>query len=104
MIDKIKKRIAEGTTKRHVPKHIKQVTAIPYTISGKKVELAVQRMIHGLPVPNRDALAGWLQARQRERVAKEIHRFALDFAGTELDIDPELAQAGVEHLLAADAR
>ncbi len=55
--DKIKKRIADGTTKRHVPKHIKQVTAIPYTISGKKVELAVQRVIHGQPVPNRDALA-----------------------------------------------
>lgn len=52
----------------------------------------------------RDALTGWLQARQRERVAKEIHRFALDFAGTELDIDPELEQAGVEHLLAGDAR
>lgn len=57
LIDKIKKRIAEGTTRRHVPRHIKQVTAIPYTISGKKVELAVQRMIHGQPVPNRDALA-----------------------------------------------
>ena len=57
LIDKVKSRIVEGTTRRHVPKHIKQVTAIPYTISGKKVELAVQRMIHGQPVPNRDALA-----------------------------------------------
>jgi len=57
LLKKIKTRIAEGATKRHVPKHIKQVTAIPYTISGKKVELAVQRMIHGLSVPNRDALA-----------------------------------------------
>ncbi len=53
---RIKARIAEGTTKRHVPRHIRQVTAIPYTISGKKVELAVHRMIHGEPVPNRDAL------------------------------------------------
>ncbi len=57
LMEKIRKRIADGTTKRHVPKHIKQVNAIPYTISGKKVELAVQRMIHGQPVPNRDALA-----------------------------------------------
>ena len=48
----------------------------------------------------RDALTGWLQARQRERVAKEIRGFALDFAGTELDIDPEFEQAGVEHLVA----
>ncbi len=57
LIQKIKTRIAEGATKRHVPRHIRQVTAIPYTISGKKVELAVQRMIHGEPVTNRDALA-----------------------------------------------
>ena len=48
----------------------------------------------------RDTLTGCLQASQRERVAKEIRRFALDFAGTELDIDPELEQAGVEHLIA----
>ncbi len=57
LIDKIRKRIAEGATKRHVPKFIKQVTAVPYTISGKKVELAVTNMIHGDPVLNRDALA-----------------------------------------------
>ena len=56
LIDRIKKRIAEGATKRHVPKHIRQVSAVPYTISGKKVEIAVTRTIHGEPVPNRDAL------------------------------------------------
>lgn len=52
----------------------------------------------------RDALAGWLEARRRERVAREIHRFALDHAGSELDVDPELEQAGVDHLLAEGAR
>lgn len=52
----------------------------------------------------RDALVAWLQARQRERVAHEIHRFALDEAGTDFDLDPELEQAGVEHLLAGDSR
>jgi acetoacetyl-CoA synthetase len=57
LVKKIRTRIAEGTTKRHVPRHIKQVSAIPYTISGKKVEIAVTRMIHGESVPNRDALA-----------------------------------------------
>ncbi len=57
LLTKIRRRIAEGATKRHVPKHIRQVSAVPYTISGKKVELAVQQMIHGQPVPNRDALA-----------------------------------------------
>jgi len=57
LIRKIKTRIADGATKRHVPRHIKQVTAVPYTISSKKVELAVTQMIHGEPVLNRDALA-----------------------------------------------
>jgi acetoacetyl-CoA synthetase len=54
---KIRAAIAEGATRRHVPKHIKQVSAIPYTISGKKVEMAIRQVIHGRDVPNRDALA-----------------------------------------------
>ncbi len=49
--------IAAGATRRHVPKHIRQVRAIPYTISGKKVEMAVRRVLHGQDVPNTDALA-----------------------------------------------
>ncbi len=57
LVNRIKKRIAEGATRRHVPRHIRQVTGVPYTISGKKVELAVAQMIHGENVPNRDALA-----------------------------------------------
>jgi acetoacetyl-CoA synthetase len=57
LAQKIRAAIAAEATKRHVPKHIKQVSAIPYTISGKKVEMAVRRMIHGQDVPNRDALA-----------------------------------------------
>jgi len=56
LIARIKKSIVQGTTRRHVPRHIKQVTAIPYTISGKKVEIAVTRMVHGEDIPNRDAL------------------------------------------------
>ncbi len=55
--NKIKEGIAAGATRRHVPKIIKQVTAIPHTISGKKVELAVQQVIHGEEVKNLDALA-----------------------------------------------
>jgi acetoacetyl-CoA synthetase len=48
--------IEEGCTKRHVPRRIEQVNEIPYTISGKKVELAVRRVLGGADVPNRDAL------------------------------------------------
>ena len=54
---RLKTAIAENATKRHVPKHIQQVSAIPHTISGKKVEMAVRKMLHGEQVTNRDALA-----------------------------------------------
>jgi acetoacetyl-CoA synthetase len=40
-----------------VPAKIIPVAAIPRTISGKIVELAVGKMIHGEPVENRAALA-----------------------------------------------
>jgi acetoacetyl-CoA synthetase len=33
------------------------VPDIPYTISGKKVELAVRKVVHGQEVKNKDALA-----------------------------------------------
>jgi acetoacetyl-CoA synthetase len=33
------------------------VEDIPYTINGKKVELAVRNVIHGLEVKNKDDLA-----------------------------------------------
>jgi acetoacetyl-CoA synthetase len=49
--------IRERTTPRHVPRHIRAVPAVPYTISGKKVEKAVLKVVTGEPVDNRDALA-----------------------------------------------
>ncbi|MBI2646334.1 MAG: acetoacetate--CoA ligase [Deltaproteobacteria bacterium] len=57
LITKIKKTIKEGASPRHVPAKILTVTDIPYTISGKKVELAVTRIIHNEPIKNKDALA-----------------------------------------------
>ena len=54
---KLRDEIAEGCTRRHVPRHIRQVSEIPHTISGKKVELAVRQILHGQEVENRDALA-----------------------------------------------
>lgn len=41
----------------HVPAKIIPVADIPYTVNGKKVELAVRNVIHGKPVLNREALA-----------------------------------------------
>jgi len=55
--DRIRKTIRANTTPRHVPAKIVQVTDIPRTISGKIVELAVQKTVHGEAVKNTDALA-----------------------------------------------
>jgi len=49
--------IRKNCTPRHVPSIVKSVEDIPYTISGKKVELAVKKVLHGEEVTNKDALA-----------------------------------------------
>ncbi|QCF25389.1 acetoacetate--CoA ligase [Hydrocarboniclastica marina] len=55
---RLKKRIREGASPRHVPRHIIAVPDIPYTRSGKKVELAVARLLNGAArADNRDAMA-----------------------------------------------
>jgi len=54
---KIRTTIRQNASPRHVPAKIIAVDGIPYTISGKKVELAVRRVIHGQEVKNKDALA-----------------------------------------------
>jgi len=56
-IQKIKKNIRSECSPRHIPKKIIEIADIPYTINGKKVEIAVKKIIHGEDVPNRDALA-----------------------------------------------
>jgi acetoacetyl-CoA synthetase len=53
----IKELIKKNTTPRHVPREIHVVADIPYTRSGKKVELAVAKIIHGKPVTNIEAIA-----------------------------------------------
>ncbi len=53
----IKTNIRNGCSPRHVPAVIKAVPDIPYTINGKKVEIAVKKIINGLEVKNKAALA-----------------------------------------------
>ena len=55
--EKIRTRIRENTTPRHVPARIVQVADIPRTKNGKVVELAVKAAVNGTPVGNTDALA-----------------------------------------------
>jgi acetoacetyl-CoA synthetase len=55
-VAKIKTAIKTGCTPRHVPFKVIAVKDIPYTINGKKVELAVKNIINGKPVKNSNVL------------------------------------------------
>jgi acetoacetyl-CoA synthetase len=54
--DKIKMNIRNSATPRHVPSKIIEIKEVPRTISGKKVEIAVSRLINGQKIDNKDAL------------------------------------------------
>ncbi|HEY5636988.1 MAG TPA: acetoacetate--CoA ligase [Burkholderiales bacterium] len=57
LISRIRGRIRDNTTPRHVPDKVVQVADIPRTKSGKIVELAVRDVVHGKAVKNLEALA-----------------------------------------------
>lgn len=60
LIKAINDRLRSEYTPRHVPDKIYQVPAIPYTISGKRMEVPVRRILSGVPLAkaaNRDAMA-----------------------------------------------
>ena len=57
LVARIKARIREQCTPRHVPAKVVQVADIPRTKSGKITELAVRDAIHGRYVKNTEALA-----------------------------------------------
>ncbi len=56
----IKLRIREDCSPRHVPDEIRQVAAVPRTLSGKVLEIPVKRILMGVPpaeAASRDSLA-----------------------------------------------
>ena len=55
--DVIRKTIRDKVSPRHVPGAILQVSGVPYTINGKKVELAVKYIALGRPITNRETIA-----------------------------------------------
>lgn len=57
LIGDIKSKIKNSISPRHVPSLVFSVNDIPYTINGKKVELAVKNCIEGKPIKNSNALA-----------------------------------------------
>lgn len=57
LVAAIKTAIRNQLSARHVPAVFERVSDIPYTISGKKVEIAVKKIINGEIVTERGALA-----------------------------------------------
>ena len=57
LISRIKSEIRKNCSPRHVPEIILETKEIPYTINGKKVEIAVKNIMQGEKVSNLDALA-----------------------------------------------
>lgn len=47
----------------------------------------------------RDAIAAWLEERERLAVHEEIASYAREVAGSPADLDPALEKAAVEHLV-----
>ena len=48
--EKIRKTLRENYSPRHVPEKIYQVDEIPYTLTGKKMEVPVRKILMGTPV------------------------------------------------------
>jgi acetoacetyl-CoA synthetase len=68
--DSIKLELRQKATPRHVPSEIFEVRDIPRTISGKKVEIAVSKILNGEAVENKDALANPESLNQFYKYAK----------------------------------
>jgi acetoacetyl-CoA synthetase len=57
---RIKDNIRNALSARHVPNEIFAVTEIPRTLSGKKMELPIKKLLLGTPIEkiaNRDAMS-----------------------------------------------
>ena len=57
LIDEIKILIKNNCSPRHIPAFIMQVKDIPYTINGKKIEIAIKHIIHNKEVPNIESIS-----------------------------------------------
>ncbi|XP_038056888.1 acetoacetyl-CoA synthetase-like [Patiria miniata] len=57
LVRRVKVAIRSGLSARHIPEVILETKDIPYTINGKKVEVAVKRIISGEDIQQRGAFA-----------------------------------------------
>lgn len=59
LLDRVKRLLRKELSPRHVPDQVRQVRAVPRTLSGKKLEVPIKRIFDGVPVAqavNRDTL------------------------------------------------
>ena len=69
---KIKKILREKASPRHVPAEIIQVSDIPHTLNGKKVESAITNIANGRSVTNRDALSNPESLDEYEKIFSKL--------------------------------
>jgi len=74
ILEEIKQAIRAGASPRHLPKHSFFVSAIPSTLSGKKVELSVQKILHGQEITNLEALANPESLEEYKQIAKKFFK------------------------------
>jgi acetoacetyl-CoA synthetase len=71
---RIKNALRDKASPRHVPSFILEITDIPYTFSGKKVESAFTNIVNGRPVTNRDALSNPESLDYFEKLLPEVEK------------------------------
>ena len=57
IVQSLRAKIRSNLSARHVPTLILPISDIPYTVNGKKVEVAVKKVLAGQSVKNQGALA-----------------------------------------------
>ena len=55
--NKIKAAISRNLTPRHVPSYIRQISEVPVTLNGKKMEIGVSNIINGRNLPDTSIMA-----------------------------------------------
>ena len=56
LVQRVRKQIREELSARHVPEIILPIKDIPYTTSGKKVEVAIKRILSGEHIAQQGSL------------------------------------------------
>jgi len=80
IVHRIRSKLSEDYSPRHVPDRIFQVDAIPYTLNGKKMEVPVKRILMGVPLSKAANLGALADPRSLEcfvRYAKRQTDYAL---------------------------